>query len=73
VDFSPFKIPDAKNIRPEDLARMQKQAKHNNCAFKKVEIFPGNIGYVKFNGFMPPSVCGPTVGAGRVQLGSSIG
>ena len=42
---------------------MQKQAKHNNCAFKKAEILPGNIGYVKFNGFMPPSVCGPTAAA----------
>lgn len=61
VDFNPFKVPNQKTPSPEDIARMQKQAKHNNCAFTKVEILPGNIGYVKFNGFMPPSVCGPTV------------
>src|SRR5581483_7874432 len=40
VDFSPFKIPDMKAPSPEDIARMEQRAKHNNCAFKKVEILP---------------------------------
>ena len=40
---------------------MQQQMKHNNCAFRKLEVLPGNIGYVKFDGFMPADVCAPTV------------
>jgi C-terminal processing protease CtpA/Prc len=34
-----------------------------NCAFVKVEQLPGNVGYVKFNGFMDPEACGPTASA----------
>src|SRR5260370_34148345 len=31
-----------------------------NCGFDKVEILSGNVGYVKFNMFADPEVCGPT-------------
>lgn len=40
---------------------MHERMKHENCAFQKVEILPRNIGYVKFNAFMDPAVCAPTV------------
>ena len=65
VRYSPFKLPpdssESTGPSPEDLARMQKQMVHMNCGFDKVEILSGNIGYVKFNMFADPSVCGPTV------------
>ena len=61
VNFSPFKMPERKEPSPDDMERMRRQAKHNNCAFTKVEVLPGNIGYVKFDGFMSTDICAPTV------------
>jgi hypothetical protein len=63
VNFSPFKMPERKGPSPEDVARMHEQMKRENCAFRKVEILPGNIGYIKFDGFPPVDVCAPTVTA----------
>ncbi len=63
VDFSPFKMPERQKPSPDDISRMQQQMKHGNCAFQKAEILFGNIGYVKFDGFMDPGVCAPTVAA----------
>lgn len=61
VNFSPFKMPARQAPSDDDIARMHERMKHDNCAFQKVEILPRNIGYVKFNAFMDPAVCAPTV------------
>ena len=48
---------------PEDIARNRSQMDAINCAFVKVEQLEGNVGYVKFNGFLPPELCEPTASA----------
>jgi C-terminal processing protease CtpA/Prc len=54
---------DQPGPNPEAEARMQTQLERNNCFFEKVERFPSNVGYLKFNAFPNPAVCGPTATA----------
>jgi len=71
VDFSPAVLPKNPQARtPEAEARMRAQMERNNCAFEKVEHLPSNIGYLKFNAFLDPEVCGPTATAAMNFLGN---
>jgi retinol-binding protein 3 len=61
VNYSPYKLPpDKQGPSPEEKASFRKQLEHSNCGFAKVEVLPGNIGYLKFNFFGDPDLCGPT-------------
>jgi len=69
VVYSREPLPD---LRPEptaeDLARYRRVLEQDNCTFKKVEILPHNIGYLKLNAFPDPSVCRATATAAMASL-----
>jgi hypothetical protein len=76
VRFSPFKQPEETPDRkpsPEEKARYKEQMERANCEFKKVEILPNNVGYVKFDAFLDPAICGPTVVAAMNFVGHTDG
>ncbi len=65
VSYDPFKQPAG---QPEPSAADQeaqttKEMQRINCGFEKIEILPGNIGYLKFNMFANPAICGSTATA----------
>jgi hypothetical protein len=62
--------PEGGNPSPEEIAQYRKQMERMNCGFEKVEHLSGNIGYVKFNMFADPEVCGSTAVAAMNFLGN---
>jgi retinol-binding protein 3 len=61
--FSPAALPDFDNQKPDPKreAEGHKEMERVNCGFKKAEILEGNLGYLKFDFFADPGICGPTV------------
>jgi hypothetical protein len=72
VSFFPAKLPGNPAVpSAEQLAANRKTIERNNCGFEKLERLPGNVGYVKFNLFADPEVCGATATAAMTFLGNS--
>jgi hypothetical protein len=53
---------------PAEFARMPASLQKDNCSFKKVEILPHNVGYLKLDAFLDPSGCGPTAAGAMASL-----
>jgi hypothetical protein len=71
VNFSPAVLPKDLGARnPDGDARMRTQMERDNCLFQKAERLSSNIGYLKFNAFLPPDTCGPTAIAAMNFLGN---
>jgi len=65
--FSPWKIPERDLSAPLPPAYAE-QVRRRNCGFERVDIMPGNIGYVKLNLFGDVSVCGETAREAMARL-----
>ncbi len=48
---------------PERDPTFQGRIERDNCAFREVKILPHNIGYLRFDAFLPPTLCGGTATA----------
>lgn len=65
--------PDEKPVAddsPEARARMKREMRLENFGFQKVEILPGNIGYLDLRMFMTPQIAGETAVAAMNFLGN---
>jgi retinol-binding protein 3 len=61
VSFSPIRLPEeTSSPSPDAIAQYRVAMQEANCGFEKVEHLSGNVGYLKFNFFADPEVCGDT-------------
>ncbi|HEX3986463.1 MAG TPA: S41 family peptidase [Acidobacteriaceae bacterium] len=61
VEYSQNKLPDGPPPQtPESRALFARAMHQQNCTFRKVEVLPHDIGYIKLDFFPDPSVCATT-------------
>jgi hypothetical protein len=65
----PEEVPPGGPPKPDPAAR--ERLASQNCGFEEAEHLPPNIGYLKFNFFADPDICGSTAVAAMNFLGDS--
>ena len=61
VGFNPgMPAPSEPARTPDGAAQARTRMERMNCGFEKAERLAPNVGYLKFNMFADPEVCGPT-------------
>jgi hypothetical protein len=72
MEYGRDRLPDGPPAQtPEDHARFRAFLEQNDCFFKKAEMLPRQIGYLKLNWFSEPSICRPTAVAAMAQLNNA--
>lgn len=51
-----------------EIAQERRELDNINCGFRKAEQLDGNVGYLKFDMFADPEICGPTAAAAMTFL-----
>ncbi len=71
ITFDPNPRPAGDSISPEMEKEYLESERRSNYGFDKVEILPGNIGYLKLKGFTPTDIAAPTAVAAMGFLQNS--
>jgi len=72
MDYSPDPLPEhPPEDTPESLARYRNAMEREHCMFRRVEILPHGIGYLKLDFFPDISVCGSTATTAMASLNSA--
>lgn len=70
VRFTPGGPPKPDGSDADEAARYRREMERINCGFETAERLSGNVGYLKFNMFADPEVCGATATAALNFLGN---